>query len=389
LGDAAPSAFVDKSASGDYYLYVAYAYFSGSGQAVRVARAQLGADPLTFMKWYQDSPSSPGSFSQPGIGGLDSAVMPSTGCGSVLQDTPEISYNDDLGLYLMIFLCYSGPAGARVGGWYYSTATSLDLEDWTAPQLIENSQYPNTMPCPGQTDGNDFDGDHPSTLSPGAASGHTKLTGYIFLTHIACDLASRQFLSRTFTITAAPLSAPTIAEAFSPTAIQPGGQTAVTLTLANSNSSALTDGAFNDTLVNLSAAGGAVAGTCTGTVPSSLTAGQTALSFTGITIPPSGQCTVTFSVTSNTPGARNNATSGVTTTQTTAAGAASNTATLTVLGCTVTGDRLTSVSDVQFMINEALGIGSPLSDLNHDSVVNLVDVQIVINASLGLGCKQS
>ena len=67
LGDAAPSA------SGDYYLYVAYTYFSSSGEALRVARAKLGADPLTFLKWYN------GSFSQPGIGGLDSAVMPSTG----------------------------------------------------------------------------------------------------------------------------------------------------------------------------------------------------------------------------------------------------------------------------------------------------------------------
>ena len=134
LGDAAPSAIVYKSVDGNYYLYVAYAYFSMSGgQAVRVARAQLGADPLTFMKWYN------GSFSQPGIGGLDSDVMPSTGCGSAVQDTPEISYNDDLGLYLMIFLCYSGPAGARVGGWYYSTATSLDLEDWMTPQLIQRT----------------------------------------------------------------------------------------------------------------------------------------------------------------------------------------------------------------------------------------------------------
>ena len=73
LGDAAPSALVYKSVDGNYYLYVTYAYFSSSGQAVRVARAKLGADPLTFLKWYN------GSFSQPGIGGLDSAVMPSTG----------------------------------------------------------------------------------------------------------------------------------------------------------------------------------------------------------------------------------------------------------------------------------------------------------------------
>jgi hypothetical protein len=195
LGDNSPSGFVDKSARGDYYLYAAYVYFSGTGQAVRVARAKLGADPLTFLKWYN------GSFSQPGIGGLDSDVTPSTGCGSKYQTGPEISYNDDLGLYLMIFECFSGRTGAQIGAWYYSTATSLDLEDWIAPQLIQNSQYPLTAPCPGRTTGYDFDGSYPSTISPGAASGHTKLTGYIFFSHITRAQASRPFLSRTFTIT--------------------------------------------------------------------------------------------------------------------------------------------------------------------------------------------
>ena len=77
----------------------------------------------------------------------------------------------------------------------------------------------------------------------------------------------------------------------------------------------------------------------------------------------------------------------VTTTQTTTAGPPSNTATLTVFGCNVTGDSLASVIDVQFMINEALGIGAPLNDLNHDFVVNVVDVQIVIDAALGLSCS--
>jgi hypothetical protein len=201
LGDALPSGFVDKSTSGDYYLYVTYTYFAAgvSVQSVRVARAKLGADPLTFLKWYN------GSFGQPGIGGRDSAVTPSPGCGAQgQQQSADIGYNDDLGLYLMIFRCYNGPAGARFSGWYYSTATSLDLEDWTAPQLIQNSQYPLTLPCPGKTIGQDFDGSYPSTVSPGAASGHTKLTGYIFFSHITCDLATRQFLSRTFTITTGP-----------------------------------------------------------------------------------------------------------------------------------------------------------------------------------------
>ena len=104
----------------------------------------------------------------------------------------------------------------------------------------------------------------------------------------------------------------------------------MTLTLTNSNASALTGGAFTDTLVNMSAVGGAVGGTCVGTLPNALAAGATGLSFTGITIPAGGNCTVIFSVTSNTAGAQPNTTSGVTTTQTSIAGAASNTATLTV-----------------------------------------------------------
>ncbi len=123
---------------------------------------------------------------------------------------------------------------------------------------------------------------------------------------------------------------PTISKAFSPTTIQSGGSSTVTLTLSNANTVNLTGGAFSDTLTNMSAAAGAVGGTCTGTSPSSLSGGATSLSFTGITIPASGSCTVTFGVTSSTPGAQANAASGITTNQT-AIGTGSNTATLTVL----------------------------------------------------------
>ena len=69
-----PSAFVVKRASGDYYLYVAHVYFSSSGPRARAARAQLGANPPRFLKWYN------GSFSHPGIGGLDSAAPQPTAC---------------------------------------------------------------------------------------------------------------------------------------------------------------------------------------------------------------------------------------------------------------------------------------------------------------------
>ena len=75
-GDAIPSAFIDKSGNGDYYVYVTYGDHTGvaSDNLLRVARAKLGADPLTFMKWYN------GAFSQPGISGSDSGVTPSAGC---------------------------------------------------------------------------------------------------------------------------------------------------------------------------------------------------------------------------------------------------------------------------------------------------------------------
>jgi len=207
MGNAIPSAFVDKSADGNYYVYVTYLYRPGPAGStdglVRVARARLGADPVTFLKWYN------GSFDQPGIGGLDASPLPGAGCGNGGQAHSEISYNDDLGLYLMIFVCVNGPTGSRIGAWYYSTATSLDYQDWTEPQVIQNSQFPLASPCPGQTDGGQFDGWYPSSVSPGAAAGHTKLTGQIFFLN-GCDTGARQFMSRTFTIAAAPAAPPVL-----------------------------------------------------------------------------------------------------------------------------------------------------------------------------------
>ena len=127
------------------------------------------------------------------------------------------------------------------------------------------------------------------------------------------------------------LAAPTIAKAFTPSSIVPGASSVVTLTLTNSNASALTGGAFTDALANMTAVGGAAGGTCAGASSNVLAAGAVNLSFAGITIPAAGSCTVTFSVASSTLGANPNTTSGVTTTQTPAAGAASNAASLTVL----------------------------------------------------------
>jgi uncharacterized protein (TIGR03437 family) len=199
LGKAIPSAFVDKNANGEYYLYITYTSYPM--ERAHVARAQLGVSsssgPLNFMKWYN------GSFSQPGIGGSESAMTSSPGCtGS--QYHSEITYNDDLGLYLLIFVCESGSSGTDTLGWYYSTATSLDLQDWTAPQLILNSQYSVATPCPGQTTGRQVDGVYPSLMSPGAAAGHTKLTGTVFFFSGCSGAGTRQMMSRAFTITAGP-----------------------------------------------------------------------------------------------------------------------------------------------------------------------------------------
>jgi hypothetical protein len=131
----------------------------------------------------------------------------------------------------------------------------------------------------------------------------------------------------------------------------------VTLTLSNSNASALTGGAFTDTLTNMSAAGGTVGGTCAGTTPGTLTAGAAALSFSGITIPAGSSCTVTFSVTSSSTGANNNQTSGVTTTQTPTAGAQSNVATVTV-----------GASGASFLVRSAanLNLGESYVNITND-----------------------
>jgi hypothetical protein len=125
------------------------------------------------------------------------------------------------------------------------------------------------------------------------------------------------------------LTPPTISKAFNPTTIPWGGSSTVTLTLSNSNATALTGGAFKDTLTGMVAIAGPVTGTCTGTNPASLTYGQTTLNFTGINIPANGSCTVQFVVASGTLGVNYNGATGVSTSQT-GTGPSSNVASLTV-----------------------------------------------------------
>jgi hypothetical protein len=55
--------------------------------------------------------------------------------------------------------------------------------------------------------------------------------------------------------------------------------------------------------------------------------------------------------------------------------------------CDVGQNGITNVADVQWEVNEALGVAQAVNDLNGDGAVNVVDAQIVIDAVLGLGCS--
>jgi hypothetical protein len=59
---------------------------------------------------------------------------------------------------------------------------------------------------------------------------------------------------------------------------------------------------------------------------------------------------------------------------------------VTTFTCDVNSDGNVSVADVQALINQALGLASPVNDMNQDGFVNVTDIQIVINALLGKGC---
>ncbi len=155
---------------------------------------------------------------------------------------------------------------------------------------------------------------------------------------------------------------PTIAKAFSPSAIAQGGNSTLTFTLTNRNGLALTGVAFTDSypagLVNATPL--TVGGSCTG-LTHTATAGGSSFNVTAATVPtatlpsgPVGSCTITVLVTGTTSGTKNNTTSGVTSTPTNdGAGPPSNTATLTV------GAPLTLVKSSQVFSDPFNGTTSP------------------------------
>ncbi len=193
MGDAIPAAMVD----GDV-LYVPYHASPGPGVQsdgrLRIARGRLtqpGPDGrLSFQKWHT------GAFDQPGIGGEDSPFMPVGACRG-FETMADLSYNEALGRYLLVYVCASIPQ--KMGGWYFSTAGSLDGGDWTAPELVGGSQQELVSPC-AKDAGGSFDGWYPSLVSPSVPAGHTASSGYVFFMK-GCDLSTaRQFMRRSFTV---------------------------------------------------------------------------------------------------------------------------------------------------------------------------------------------
>jgi hypothetical protein len=214
-GDSLPSAFVDDmDPSGDYYLYVPY-QFTGSPTTrpdafIHMARARLGdrsghraEGQLQFFKWHADPPGK-GGWTQPGRGGLESAVMTSP-CvsGPMGEGNAQIIYSDALRLYMMTFVCTKLDCAAGQEckpvslSWYFATATRLAAQDWSTPQLMANSTRPVTLTGKGM---GWHDGGYPSFMTPGHEPGHIGTTGYaLFLK--GDPLGPRTMAARTFTIT--------------------------------------------------------------------------------------------------------------------------------------------------------------------------------------------
>jgi serine protease len=156
----------------------------------------------------------------------------------------------------------------------------------------------------------------------------------------------------TATLTVTAPIAPTISAAFSPSSVSVNAASTLTITLSNKNAYALTQAALTDTLPgNLSlAASPAASTTCSGSL--STTTGSAKL--TGGSIPASGSCTVTMTVSSGTAGSytNTNAANALATAQNTSNTAAAS-ASLTVTAPSSGGGALDWL-DMMFVVGVLL-----------------------------------
>ncbi len=228
------------------------------------------------------------------------------------------------------------------------TGTAPALVD-VMPSGVQITGAPTTN-CAGATVTNGVNGAglHTLTLSGGTYPGQTtceilapvtaSATGNYVNTIGLGDLTMVSGVSNPDPATATLIVSgkPTITKQFSPTSIAVGATSSLRLRVYNPNNAAIlptgfSGVSFTDTLTNMVVASPATISTnCSGLVHN-VAVGATALSFSGISIPPSGNCFIYIPVTSTQIGTHPNQTSGADTNQTSSPGTPSNSANLTVL----------------------------------------------------------
>jgi hypothetical protein len=216
-GNSLPSAFIDDvNPSKDKYLYVLY-NFTGSPTTkpdgkIHIARARLGTrnddhtlEKLQFEKWYKGGWNAPGI--QTNMASIEDDGIDPAGCegGPSADSNAQLTYNEAFGLYMLTYVCHrfdcsTKPCKRANVSWYYRTTHDLSTQNWSAPQLIENSTHATT----NKTDQNGKvhsyeDGDYPTFMTPGCVPGHIGLTGYAFLLN-GDPLGDRVYARRRFLI---------------------------------------------------------------------------------------------------------------------------------------------------------------------------------------------
>ena len=152
-----------------------------------------------------------------------------------------------------------------------------------------------------------------------STTGNTFIRFYGFGANATSQGNDLTFDNIVFTGCATP-APPTLAKSFTPPTIPVNGTSVLTFTLTNTNSAALTGARFTDALpagVQVAATPNAST-TCTGPPTWAPAAGATNLTFgtpTGATIPASGSCTASVTVTATTAGPHTNVTGYISTTE--------------------------------------------------------------------------
>jgi uncharacterized repeat protein (TIGR01451 family) len=133
---------------------------------------------------------------------------------------------------------------------------------------------------------------------------------------------------------------PTVGKVFGTPTIAVGGTSTLIFTLGNTNSTALTNATFTDTLTDMSISSTAITGSCSAVVNTpALVVGATGTNALSFNVPnlPAGGCTVIVNVTSTVPGIHPNSVSGVASTQTPIPGVGAGPVNLTVTGGDISG----------------------------------------------------